>query len=51
MKFVRFLFFVFLFPCCLFTFPVTALSEGGYQFVTKWGTDPLETDSSVLLLP
>jgi tripartite motif-containing protein 71 len=39
MKFVRFLFFAFLFVCCLFTFPITALSEGGYQFVTKWGND------------
>ena len=39
MKFVRFLFFVFLFTCCLFTCPGTAFSEGGYQFVTKWGNN------------
>ncbi len=39
MKYVRFPFFVVLFTCCLFVFPGTAFSEGGYQFVAKWGTD------------
>jgi tripartite motif-containing protein 71 len=38
---IRFLFFVLLFVCCLLTFPGTVFSEGGYQFVTQWGSDPL----------
>jgi tripartite motif-containing protein 71 len=39
MKFVKFLFLIVLFALYFLIFPETALSEGGYQFVTKWGTD------------